>query len=137
MSNFKNELKGCGPFLHDDPRDRPPAIFNGTTTLHFAAQGALSAVADHPAEKIGQRPAALARLVAGQRHPVHDTAVAVIVIDRIVQHAAVIPERHRADAPIEPAGELRPGLMLNRKFNSGALSSSVMSLKRTVCPTLT
>jgi predicted acyl esterase len=36
LSNFKNELKGCGPFLHDDPRDRPPAVFNGTTTLHFA-----------------------------------------------------------------------------------------------------
>ena len=35
LSNFKNELKGCGPFLHDDPRDRPPAIFNGITSLHF------------------------------------------------------------------------------------------------------
>ena len=35
LSNFKNELKGCGPFLHDDPRDRPPAIFNGATSLHF------------------------------------------------------------------------------------------------------
>ncbi|HEY6832533.1 MAG TPA: CocE/NonD family hydrolase C-terminal non-catalytic domain-containing protein, partial [Pseudolabrys sp.] len=35
LSNFKNELKGCGPFLHDDPRDRPPAIFDGTTTLNF------------------------------------------------------------------------------------------------------
>jgi predicted acyl esterase len=35
LSNFKNELKGCGPFLHDDARDRPPAIFNGVTTLHF------------------------------------------------------------------------------------------------------
>jgi predicted acyl esterase len=35
LSNFKNELKGCGPFLHNDPRDRPPAIFNGTTSLHF------------------------------------------------------------------------------------------------------
>ena len=35
LSNFKNELKGCGPFLHDDPRDRPPAIFDGTTSLHF------------------------------------------------------------------------------------------------------
>ena len=21
LSNFKNELRGCGPFLHDDPRD--------------------------------------------------------------------------------------------------------------------
>jgi uncharacterized protein len=35
LSNFKNELRGCGPFLHDDPRDRPPAIFSGTTSLHF------------------------------------------------------------------------------------------------------
>ena len=35
LSNFKNELKGCGPFLHDDPRDRPPEIFGGTTTLHL------------------------------------------------------------------------------------------------------
>ena len=36
LSNFKNELKGCGPFLHDDPRDRPPALFSGTTTLAFS-----------------------------------------------------------------------------------------------------
>ena len=35
LSNFKNELTGCGPFLHNDPRDRPPEIFAGTTTLHF------------------------------------------------------------------------------------------------------
>ncbi len=35
LSNFKNELKGCGPFLHDDPSDRPFAIFNGTTSLQF------------------------------------------------------------------------------------------------------
>jgi hypothetical protein len=35
LSNFKNELTGCGPFLHDDPRDRPPEVFAGVTTLHF------------------------------------------------------------------------------------------------------
>jgi len=35
LSNFKNELTGCGPFLHDDPRDRPAAIFGGVTGLHF------------------------------------------------------------------------------------------------------
>jgi predicted acyl esterase len=35
LSNFKNELRGCGPFLHDDPRDRPAAIFGGRNTLHF------------------------------------------------------------------------------------------------------
>jgi predicted acyl esterase len=38
LSNFKNELTGCGPFLHDDPRDRPPEIFAGVTTLHFGRQ---------------------------------------------------------------------------------------------------
>ena len=35
LSNFKNKLKGCGPFLHDDPRDRPEKIFGGDTTLYF------------------------------------------------------------------------------------------------------
>jgi hypothetical protein len=25
---------GVGPFTHDDPRDRPPAIFGGNVTLH-------------------------------------------------------------------------------------------------------
>ena len=40
LSNFKNELKGCGPFLHDDPIDRPGEIFGGTTTLHFGGEDA-------------------------------------------------------------------------------------------------
>ena len=35
LSNFKNELRGCGPFLHNDPRDRPPEIFANQVTLHF------------------------------------------------------------------------------------------------------
>jgi uncharacterized protein len=34
LSNFKNELRGCGPFLHNDPADRPEKIFGGKTTLH-------------------------------------------------------------------------------------------------------
>lgn len=34
LSNFKNELTGCGPFLHDDPRDRPATVFAGANTLH-------------------------------------------------------------------------------------------------------
>jgi predicted acyl esterase len=38
LSNFKNELLGCGPFLHNEPRDRPPAVFSGTTTLHCGPQ---------------------------------------------------------------------------------------------------
>jgi uncharacterized protein len=39
LSNFKNELLGCGPFLHDDPRDRPHQLFGGTTTLHLDQSG--------------------------------------------------------------------------------------------------
>src|SRR5258706_12361274 len=35
LSNFKNELLGCGPFLHNEPRDRPAAVFGGKTTLHL------------------------------------------------------------------------------------------------------
>ncbi|MPZ91488.1 MAG: hypothetical protein GEU68_07655 [Actinobacteria bacterium] len=31
---LKNEMKGCGPFLHDDPRDRPSEMFGGAVTLH-------------------------------------------------------------------------------------------------------
>jgi hypothetical protein len=30
-------MTGCGPFLHDDPGDRPPERFAGTTTLHAGA----------------------------------------------------------------------------------------------------
>jgi predicted acyl esterase len=35
LSNFKNELRGCGPFLHNEPRDRKSDIFSGRTTLHL------------------------------------------------------------------------------------------------------
>jgi hypothetical protein len=35
LSNFKNELRGCGPFLHNEPRDRPAEIFGGATTLYL------------------------------------------------------------------------------------------------------
>jgi predicted acyl esterase len=35
LSNMKNPMKGCGPFVHDDPDDRPLSIFGGKNTLHF------------------------------------------------------------------------------------------------------
>jgi predicted acyl esterase len=40
LPHFKNELKGCGPFLHNEPRDRPAKIFGGRTTLHIAPEHA-------------------------------------------------------------------------------------------------
>ncbi|MGB7010175.1 MAG: CocE/NonD family hydrolase [Pseudolabrys sp.] len=35
LSNMKNEFTGNGPFLHDDPRDRPLEIYGGKTTIHL------------------------------------------------------------------------------------------------------
>jgi predicted acyl esterase len=34
LTTFKNELRGSGPFLHDDPDDRPPEVFGETVTIH-------------------------------------------------------------------------------------------------------
>jgi len=34
LSNMKNPMRGCGPFVHDDESDRPPAVFSGKVTLH-------------------------------------------------------------------------------------------------------
>ena len=33
LGSFKNEMTGCGPFLHDDPADRPPQLTTSTQTL--------------------------------------------------------------------------------------------------------
>ncbi len=42
LSNMKNEFTGCGPFLHDDPRDRPPQTYGGRTTIHSGGKYASS-----------------------------------------------------------------------------------------------
>ncbi len=34
LASMKNVFTGVGPFLHDDPRDRPPKVFGGNVTLH-------------------------------------------------------------------------------------------------------
>jgi predicted acyl esterase len=38
LSNMKNPMRGCGPFVHDDETDRPPAVFGGKVTLHLGAK---------------------------------------------------------------------------------------------------
>ena len=38
LSNMKNEFTGNGPFLHDDPRDRPLEIYGGKTTIHLGGR---------------------------------------------------------------------------------------------------
>jgi predicted acyl esterase len=34
LASFVNEMTGCGPFLHNDRRDRPPDTFGGTTRIY-------------------------------------------------------------------------------------------------------
>jgi len=38
LPGVKHSLTGVGPFLHTDPRDRPPSIFTGTNMLHFSRE---------------------------------------------------------------------------------------------------
>jgi predicted acyl esterase len=38
LASMKNEFTGVGPFLHDDPRDRPPEVFGGKVTLHAGGE---------------------------------------------------------------------------------------------------
>ncbi len=33
LSNMKNPMKGCGPFIHDEPSDRPADIFGAAVTI--------------------------------------------------------------------------------------------------------
>jgi hypothetical protein len=38
LSNMKNTFTGVGPFLHDDPDNRPDAVFDNEVTLHLGPQ---------------------------------------------------------------------------------------------------
>lgn len=38
LSNFANALTGVGPFLHDDPRDRPQEVYGGQVTIHTGGE---------------------------------------------------------------------------------------------------
>ena len=63
LSNMKNEFTGVGPFLHNDPRDRPLKIFGGKTTLHLGGGREnfvlLPIIPRKPAEKTAEaKPAA-------------------------------------------------------------------------------
>ncbi|MDH0683005.1 CocE/NonD family hydrolase [Achromobacter animicus] len=40
LSNMKNVMRGCGPFLHDDEGDRPAHIYGGRCSLHFDGEAA-------------------------------------------------------------------------------------------------
>ena len=54
------------------------------------------------------------RRVAGEGDAVQDAFVAVVVVDRVVQGAAIVPQRDRARLPAEAAGEFGLCLMLEQ-----------------------
>src|SRR4051812_16606630 len=64
-------------------------------------------------DAVGQRPRSAGR-IAGQCDSVHRPGEAVVVVDRIVHGAAVVPQGERTDAPPEATRELRPHRMLEQ-----------------------
>src|SRR5438067_12169196 len=56
--------------------------------------------------------AVLARNLRAYREPPHAPALPVVVVDREVLRAAVVPDRERARRPSHAAGEFRPRLVL-------------------------
>ncbi|WSM10469.1 hypothetical protein OIE74_26740 [Streptomyces sp. NBC_01716] len=40
LSNLKNDLTGCGPFPHNDDRDRVAGTYDGRTTVHTGGENA-------------------------------------------------------------------------------------------------
>src|SRR5258708_27067735 len=55
------------------------------------------------------------RTIAGERDAMHDAAMPMIVIDRVVLGRAVVPEGERSRRPAKTAGEFRPHLMAKEK----------------------
>ena len=53
LSNFKNELKGCGPFLHDEPATGRRRCSQRGDVVHGRRSGLVSLVARYPRFKIG------------------------------------------------------------------------------------
>ena len=35
---FKDQMRGCGPYIHDNPRDRVAGVFDGVTTIHAGGE---------------------------------------------------------------------------------------------------
>src|SRR5207253_9617723 len=63
---------------------------------------------------------ALPRCLRSDGEPPHAAALAVIVVDRVVLRAAVVPDRERAGRPADAAGEFGPRLVRLKPFDQRA-----------------
>src|SRR4051812_8982449 len=99
-----------------------PAATSSTTRLRRTATSENSAATKKPLAATRTNTASrppksdiasfrLSRLVAGKGDAVHDTAVTMVVVDRIVHGRAIVPEGERAHLPAEAAGEFRQNLV--------------------------
>jgi hypothetical protein len=74
---MKNEFTGCGPFLHDDPRDRPVAIYGGKTTIHIGGGREnfllLPIIPDRATKPPRSKPARAAKTAARRAAPAKPT----------------------------------------------------------------
>src|SRR5258706_3845335 len=77
---------------------------------------AFSAVALDGNCSCSARPGRLDRPVAGEGDAVHHAAMAVVIVDRVVLRAAVVPERERARAPLDTAVEFRLRLVAKKEL---------------------
>src|ERR1700694_2788543 len=62
----------------------------------------------------------LVRRLRSDREPPHAAALAVIVVDRAVLRATVVPDRQRAGRPPDTAGEFGPRLVRLKPFDGRA-----------------
>src|SRR5271165_5627408 len=77
----------------------------------LASPDAVTARAGLPYRRLRPAREESARLIAGQGDAVHDAAEAVVIVDRVVLGAAIVPEGERARLPAKAAGKFRALLM--------------------------
>jgi len=96
LSNMKNPMTGCGPFMHDDPQDRPCEIFGGRNALHFAPSRTPYVLLpvippkSRPKAKPARRQAASVKVARPKRKPAKKTR------QRVAKKVARRPTRRRA-----------------------------------------
>ncbi len=108
LSNMKNPMKGCGPFVHDDPQDRPPEVFHGTNTLHFApGDEPYLLLAGDPGVRSSAPPLSLSRL----RGRVREGAMGTISLCNRVQTtkapSPALPRKRERECNRKGAGQTK------------------------------
>jgi len=114
-SNFKNELKSCGPFLHNDPLDRPERIFGGVTSLYFGGK---------------RQPYLLLPMIPPARPTAQSKSRAKARTREVIKNAAIISGRHFIKGVA--ANRISRHSVSNRKVVEPLAGSGNVERKRTL-----